>query len=410
MISGWRLFILALIAFFLLAPVTTHYLTDSVALADDDDDDDGEDDDDDDDDDFRVELILGGLQPETRQALIRRGFRIAATRASGALGADLDRVEGPEGLGTAAALRIVREIAPNVLRARNDIYRRFSLSRYQPRGKVCGEDCETFRLANWLPDYTRCAVSMPIGVIDTRVDSSHPSLAGADIQVETVRRRDRRPSGAAHGTGVVSLLIGQPGTAVVGTLPRARIVAVDAFHKLQRTDATDVFDLVAALDLLVAKGVRLINVSLSGPKNPVLERAITDLKSRDVMIVAAAGPSHAASLGYPARYPGVVAVSAVDVNLRPSRVSARGDHIAFAAPGVGLIAAQPGGGTRQVDGTSFAAPFVTAALAAAAGGRDAHSADGPAGLLQRIAKDLGAPGRDPIFGWGLVQFPSPENC
>lgn len=91
-------------------------------------------------------------------------------------------------------------------------------------------------------------------------------------------------------------------------------------------------------------------------------------------------------------------------------MSARGDHIAFAGPGVGLIVAAPGGGTRSVDGTSFAAPFVTAALAAAAAHDEATQAGGAEQLLQRKAKDLGAPGRDPIFGWGLVQFPTPANC
>lgn len=413
MLSLCRLMMVLLIAMFVLAPVLTPSVFDMAALADDDDDDDDngdDDDDDDDDDDVRAELILGGLRPETRDALIRRGFRISTTRASESLNTELSRVEGPPGLLPSAALRLVEQIDPGVLRARNDIYRRFSLSRYQPRGQTCREDCETYKLANWQPDFVQCALQSQIGLIDTRVDTRHPSLAGADIEIETVRRADRGASDAAHGTGVASLLIGQPGTAVVGTLPRARIVAVDAFHRWGGSDAADAFDLVAALDVLAARDVRLVNVSLSGPANPILEKAIAELRARDVVIVAAAGPSGAAQAGYPARYPGVIAVSAVDVRARPSRLSARGDHIAFAGPGVGLIVAAPGGGTRSVDGTSFAAPFVTAALAAAAAHDEATHAGGAEQLLQRKAKDLGAPGRDPIFGWGLVQFPTPANC
>ena len=379
---------------------------DTAALADDDDDDDEDDDadaddDDDDDDDRRAELILGGLGAEARQELIRRGFRIAATRTSESLAIALDRVEGPPGLSAAAALRLVEQVAPDALRARNDLFRRLPLARYTPRGRPCGEDCETFRLANWQPAFLHCAAVDTIGVIDTRVDTGHPSLAGAAIEVETVRRADRRPSGAAHGTGVVSLLVGQQGSPVVGTLPRARVVAVDAFHSAGGSDATDAFDLVAALDRLAERGIRVVNLSLSGPANPVLEKAIAELVSRGITVVAAAGPSN--TQGYPAKYDGVLAVSAVDARLRPSRLSARGQHIAFAGPGVGLIVAAPGGGTRRVDGTSFAAPFVTAALAAAS--TEAQSAARAAERLQTLAKDLGAPGRDPIFGWGLVQFP-----
>lgn len=406
----WRLALLALVGTaFLLAPIAAPLMSDFAALADDDDDDDNNDDDDDD-DDRRAELILAGLRPETRDALIRRGFRVASTRASESLGTEVSRVEGPVGLSPSAALRLVDEIAPDALSARNDLYRRFALSRYRPQGKTCQERCETFKLANWQPDFLECAPTETIGVIDTRIDVSHPSVAGANLETETVRRKDRAPSGAAHGTGVVSLLVGQPGTAVVGTLPRAHVVAVDAFHKSGATDATDAFDLVAALDVLAARGIRLVNLSLSGPPNAILEQAIDRLRARGVTIVAAAGPSNLAASGYPARYPGVLAVAAVDVRSRPFRQSARGEHIAFAGPGVGLIVAAPGGGTRIVDGTSFAAPFVTAAFAAAIQDRTAPPASAPAQRLQSLAKDLGAPGRDPIFGWGLVQFPASGGC
>lgn len=104
----------------------------------------------------------------------------------------------------------------------------------------------------------------------------------------------------------------------------------------------------------------------------------------------------------------MIAVAAVDGRLRPSRLSTRGAHIQFAAPGVGLVVAANGGKLRQVDGTSFAAPFLTSAYAIALGGRK-----GPAEATQLLsvsAKDLGAPGRDGVYGWGVIQYSGLPRC
>jgi subtilisin family serine protease len=234
-------------------------------------------------------------------------------------------------------------------------------------------------------------------------------LAGADVEVETVRRGDRRASYRAHGTGVVSLFVGQPDSRVMGIAPRAKVIAVDAFHRSGRTDATDVFDLIAALDLLAARGVGVINMSLSGPDNVLLERAVAKLTERGATIVAAAGTPSGARSGYPARYEGVLAVAALDQKLKPSRLSARGAHIALSAPGVGIPVAGEGGSSRLASGTSFAAPFVAAAFAVAKA-QAKGDARATVDTLQGLAKDLGAPGRDPIFGWGLVQFPNSGGC
>ena len=86
----------------------------------------------------------------------------------------------------------------------------------------------------------------------------------------------------------------------------------------------------------------------------------------------------------------------------------RGSHVAFTAPGVGLTVAGPRGALTRVDGTSFAAPFLTAALALQMG-RGRSPADA-AQSVATTAKDLGAPGRDPAFGWGLVQYANIPDC
>jgi hypothetical protein len=104
----------------------------------------------------------------------------------------------------------------------------------------------------------------------------------------------------------------------------------------------------------------------------------------------------------------VIAVASVDSRLRPSRLSARGAHIQFSAPGTGLIVAAANGRVRRVDGTSYATPFVTTAYAVArAQGRSTKETTE---LLARSAKDLGLPGRDAVYGWGVVQFKELPGC
>src|SRR5690606_9061060 len=125
------------------------------------------------------------------------------------------------------------------------------------------------------------------------------------------------------------------------------------------------FSLAEALDRLVILGVRVINLSFSGPENLILHEMILRAAEAGIALVAAAGNGGAgAPAAYPAAWPEVIAVTAVDTQHRPYRQANRGDYINFAAPGVNLWAAASISGGRLKSGTSYAAPFVTAALAA----------------------------------------------
>lgn len=357
----------------------------------------------------RGELIVAGLTPAEIANLQGEGFNVQVTRTSDTLGQTVSRVDPPAGVGTTKALQRIADLAPGVTAARNDTFQRSAIGPYKAMGEACGAGCESFVMTGWKTSYLQCDLPEVIGVIDTGVDPAHPSLAGANVELASVRRSDRRPSDPAHGTGVVSLLVGQPGSDVVGVVPKAKVIAVDAFHRAGQSDATDAFDLVAALDLLAERNVRIINLSLAGPENPVLADAVSKYADRGATLIAAAGPSSGNGGGYPAKYPGVVAVAAIDGDMRPSRLSARGTHIAYAGPGVGMTVASPGGKARLATGTSFAAPIVSAAFATAkadALGDKLQTLQ----TLQGLAKDLGTPGRDPVYGWGLVQFPAKPGC
>jgi hypothetical protein len=330
-------------------------------------------------------------------------------RQSNLIGATLLRLRLPSGMGRETARRRIVAAAAGSSVAANDRYRR-NRAAYKVAGDGCGESCASFTMTAWSREIGKCSARARIGMIDTAVDTAHPALAAASISVRDVRASGRQPSSADHGTGVASLLVGGRESPVVGLVPDSELFAADAFHADGSDLSADVFALVSALDWLVTERVTTINMSFSGPDNPILALAIKRTVALGVVVVAASGPpASGAGQGFPARYDGVIAVGAVDDRMRASRLSTRGKHVAFAAPGVGLLAAASGGRLQRVDGTSFASPFVTAAYSVGM----ATKAGAPAALtelLARSARDLGAPGRDPVYGWGLIQFTAFPGC
>jgi hypothetical protein len=351
------------------------------------------------------------LDPQRRpdETLTASGFTVIARAPSELAAGDLLRVRAPRGLAGRGIDRL-RSLLPGATVARNGLYR--------PSALRCGPaDCPAFTAIRWRAPPSACPADPTLGVVDTRVDPGHPALQGQNLELLSTRSGDRRPSSADHGTAVASLLIGRPDSETPGLLPRARLVAADAFHGApDGSSVADVYDLARALEALNGRALRVVNLSVSGPANDVLSLVIAGALGRGTVLIAAVGnDGPRAKPAYPAAYAGVTAVTAVDGQLRVFRRAGTGEHVDFAAPGVDLWTAGAGAGGRPRSGTSFAAPFVTATIAVAqlrsATGRpeervsadpeEGASAD-PTTLLQARATDLGAPGRDPIFGWGLV--------
>ncbi|MEQ1652445.1 MAG: S8 family serine peptidase, partial [Hyphomicrobium sp.] len=153
-----------------------------------------------------------------------------------------------------------------------------------------------------------------------------------------------------------------------------------------------------------SKGVKIINMSLSGPPDELIRKAIEKLSAKGVLLVAAAGnEGPAAGPSYPAAYDQVIAVTAVNRDLQSYRYANRGAYIDVAAPGVSIWTALPGSQGGYHSGTSFATPYVTAALATL---YPRLASKTPQAALQQITyRDLGTPGPDPIYGQGLLVAP-----
>jgi subtilisin family serine protease len=128
------------------------------------------------------------------------------------------------------------------------------------------------------------------------------------------------------------------------------------------------------------------------------------LTKKGHLIVAAAGnDGPAAPPVFPGGYGAVVAVTAVDARQQVYRYANRGAYVDFAAAGVDVSAMDPAGLRASATGTSFAAPIVAAQLAARMTRPDVNAAKAAVAALEKQARDLGSPGRDPTFGSGLVE-------
>ncbi|MBF9036439.1 S8 family serine peptidase [Rhodobacterales bacterium HKCCE2091] len=241
-----------------------------------------------------------------------------------------------------------------------------------------------------------------VGIIDGPVNPGHPALAGASVRVESVLSDGDSPVGPDHGTAVAALIAGQDGSgALAGFAGGARLFAVTAFARENGDEGADTERVTAALDRLIGQGVRLVNMSFAGPPNAVMEDILSAAAGRGAVMIAAAGNDGQRFAAYPAGSPNVIAVTAVDAGLNLYRRANTGSHIEFAAPGVDVFVASSGGGRYQ-SGTSYAAPIVTAIAARLAPGGSLSTVRA---RLQSASQDLGNPGRDGQFGWGLVHAP-----
>lgn len=344
----------------------------------------------------RKEILVATSRAQDLDRLEGLGFRVLGRQNNELLGLSTARVALPANTSLPTALAELQRQLPNATVTENTYYVTSELP--------CADgSCSAFDMVGWHPG-GQCDAEPVIGMIDTGVNPDHEALAGQHLTVVSIDQGDRQPAGRVHGTAVATLLVGSPDSRTPGLLPRARLYSAQAFFADQVGEAADSFSVIAALDLLARSGVSVINMSFAGPANPVLDQALATLASKGIGLVAAAGnggPS--APPAYPAAHESVIAVTAIGKNLSVYRQAARGPHIALAAPGVQIWTAASISGGRYRSGTSYAAPFVTAALAVAA-----LKAPGtpPAALLEeltRSAQDLGTTGHDEIFGWGLVQ-------
>lgn len=285
--------------------------------------------------------------------------------------------------------------------------------------------------------FTRGA-TVVVAVIDDGVDLTHPDLRGALLTGRNMANPGRPVDPGAHGTHVAGIIGARVGNGIGGSglSPAVKILPVDVFDGGGATDAT-----VAAGIIWAAQqpGVSIINLSLGGDySTAVLRTSVAYAVRRGVLVVAAAGnegdlsPSpygdgvhdNVARPSFPASYPNVLGVGAIGRRNTLASFSSIGSQVDVVAPGVSILSTscrldadgwrddvcasnassrQPTHTYEYLSGTSMASPFVAATAALLKSRFPRWTASRITSELQSSAIDLGAAGRDPLYGYGLVQ-------
>ena len=319
---------------------------------------------------LRGDYLALDLTPAQLADLHAQGFSAEAPAPAGpALDLNLIVLRDTRGRSEARALRALQQAAPT------------ATFTYQHLYLPAGQDAQVGEKLPAVPSSS--ATSLRVGLIDGGVDPVDPALIHARIEDHGCAKT----TASRHGTAVAARLI----QGAADTLYAADLWCGDKLG-----GATS--NLIDALAWMARERVPVINISLVGPDNPVLARAVQTMLARGHVLVAAVGnDGPAAPPLFPAAYRGVIGVSGVDARDHALPESGSGEQVVFCASGV------VGSGRDALRGTSFAAPIVARRAARVLQDRtDAGAAEQVVQRLAGEARDLGRPGRDPRYGYGLL--------
>jgi subtilisin family serine protease len=240
-------------------------------------------------------------------------------------------------------------------------------------------------------------VDVIVAVIDSGIDVKHPELANSIAASFDALGSKEGPH--LHGTGIAGAIVSH--ARLMGSAPAAKILAIRAFGAAPSGAESTSFVVLRSLDYAAAHDASIVNMSFAGPKDALIERGIAAAAAKGIVMVAASGNAGAKSPPlYPAANPNVIAVSATDAQDRLFAASNRGKYVALSAPGVDIFLPAPDEKYQMTSGTSFSAAYVSGLAALMLERNPALKPDEVRAILMKTARDLGAPGRDDLFGAG----------
>ncbi|MFL8936306.1 S8 family peptidase [Rossellomorea oryzaecorticis] len=287
---------------------------------------------------------------------------------------------------------------------------------------------KSFPMLNITPDIQTVyrGTGVKIGILDTGVDLKHPDLkvnGGICVLEESCTRGYQDDNGhGTHVAGVIGALDNEIG--VVGVVPDAGLYAIKA---MDSTGTGTTATILAGVEWAIENKMDILNMSVTTDQDdPALKQMIDRAYNEGMLIVGAAGNNGTKSgdgdtVLYPARYSSVIAVGAVNDNQVRVASSATGNSLEFVAPGYNIYSTVPLAGDSfdgirdgytYMTGTSMAAPYITGIIAAYKEQFPSSTPQQIRDILGSNVKDLGAAGRDPLYGKGLAQaamLPVPEG-
>ncbi|MYM82433.1 S8 family serine peptidase [Duganella sp. FT50W] len=195
-----------------------------------------------------------------------------------------------------------------------------------------------------------------VAVVDSGVESNHPDLAG-QVALEENFVDQQKYVAELHGTAIAGVIAARAGNGIgiEGVAPEARLLALRACWQAGSATRCNSFTLAKALNFALANGAQVINLSLSGPQDRLLQQLVEVALARGIRVVGAVDPARPDG-GFPANTPGVFAVAS------DGAAPHTGNH-ALTAPGRDIPTTMPGGRWGLVSGSSYAAAHVSGMLA-----------------------------------------------
>ena len=254
------------------------------------------------------------------------------------------------------------------------------------------------------------AAGVPVTVIDTGIDLTHPEFSSRPDTIPLNAQRVTDSDKDYHGTAVASVAAAPAnGVGLLGIYPSARLQVYDADLQGRVTDA----ELIRAIDTAAAAGPTVINLSLGSPRfNQALQDVIYSAFRRGSLVVAASGNSRRTGnpLNFPANMAHVLTVGATVPSDTVASFSSTSLGVDLAAPGVEIPVAMPSrfaaGGYGTAEGTSFSAPMVSGATAWVWTARPELDNTQVFDIMRWSARDVGRIGFDEETGYGLLDVPA----
>ncbi len=350
------------------------------------------------------ELLALNPSPQALARAQALGLRVIERTTQPRLALRVIRFRLPPALDAQTARQVLAAQFPQTF----ELHHLYALAQAQGAAPCEGSLCEARAQVGWPVDNTRCGRQQIIGMVDTEVNANHPSLKGASLRIQRFVPAPQTSVGSDHGTAVATLLVGQSARLGNGLVPEAQLLAAAAFSQVNSgAVVADTMALVNSLDWLLSQRAEVIGLSLAGPYNRILEVATQRATERGALLFAAAGNGGpGAAPVYPAAFASVMGVTAIDRNSRIYRRAQPGVHVDFAAPGVALTLPGEADAAASRSGTSFAVPFLVAMASQTLKNQQITREQWRQGQQIKL-EDLGAPGRDDVFGWGLPRLDGP---
>ena len=245
--------------------------------------------------------------------------------------------------------------------------------------------------------------SLLVGVLDTGIDANHPDLNGKVSSGTDVNDIDLRDT-IGHGTEVSGIIAANTNNnqGIAGVSWNTKIISLKITDDFGQARVSNV---VTALDQAYQKGVKIVHISLSTNQfSQTLKSAVQEAQDKGILIISTSGNSGVEELRYPAAFDGVIGTGAVDETKQLEYYSTTGEHVTLVAPGAAIYTTSLDSTYNKVTGTSFAAPQVSGAAALVWSIAPKLTNKEVREILINSADDLGDPGKDNQYGYGLLNI------